>query len=65
MLYIFPTKLNFFVFLRKKKCSNYPPPWDDVVELVLVLKMVLKIPAEMKQKTRGTRIVKPIHPGER
>ena len=46
------------------KQNNYPPPCA-VVELVLVLKMVLKTPAEMKQKTRGTRIVKPIHPGDR
>ena len=52
------------MYLLSKKSGNYPPPWD-VVELVLVLEMVLKIPAEMKQKTRGTRIVKPIHPGER
>ena len=35
-----------------------------VVELRL-RKMVLKTPAEMKQKTSGTRIVKPIHPGDR
>lgn len=36
------------------------------VELfVLVLKMVLKTPAEMKQKTSGTKIVSPIHPGDK
>ena len=43
----------------------FNPPPCDVVELVLVLKMVLKTPAEMKQKTRGTRIVNPIHPGDK
>jgi hypothetical protein len=29
------------------------------------LRMVLQTPAEMKQNTSGTRIVKPIHPADR